>query len=177
MIFTETKLKGSFIVEPEKLEDVRGFFTRTWSQREFEAAGIDEPVVECNVSFSKKKGTLRGMHYQADPDGQAKILRCTLGAVYDVIVDLRPDSPTFKQWVGVELSAQNHRMIFVPKNFAHGFQTLQDNTEIFYQMSSYYVAESSRGVRWNDPAFGIEWPADERTILDRDQQYPDFTGV
>ena len=174
MIFTETKLKNSFLIEPEKLEDVRGFFTRSWSHREFIAAGIDEPIVECNISFSRKKGTLRGMHYQAAPYGQAKIIRCTQGAIFDAIIDLRPESPTFMQWFGAELSAQNHLMLYVPKDFAHGFQTLQDNTEVFYQMSSYYEAQSSQGVRWNDPAFGIEWPEDERTMLERDQQYPDF---
>jgi dTDP-4-dehydrorhamnose 3,5-epimerase len=174
MILTETKLKGSFLIELEKLEDVRGFFACSWSQREFEALVVDAPLVECNISFNKKKGTLRGMHYQAAPHDQAKIVRCTRGAIYDVIVDLRPESPTFKQWLGVELTAQNHLMLYVPKKFAHGFQTLQDDSEVFYQMSAYYAPESSRGVRWNDPAFGIEWPEDERIMLERDQQHPDF---
>jgi len=174
MLVTETKLKGVFILEPEKLADGRGFFARSWSRREFSALGLDEELVECNISFNKAKGTLRGMHYQTVPNGQTKIVRCTQGALYDVVIDLRPDSSTFKQWLSVELTAQNHLMLYVPKECAHGFQTLRDNTEVLYQMSSYYVPESGRGVRWNDPAFSIEWPEDERTIIARDQEYPDF---
>lgn len=176
MILTQTKLKGSFLIEPEKLEDERGFFARIWSERELEAVGVDAPLVECSVSFNRRKGTLRGMHYQSAPHEQAKMVRCTRGAIYDVIVDLRPDSPTFKQWVGVELTADNHLMLYVPKRFAHGFQTLQDDSEVFYQMSAYYAPESSGGVRWNDPAFGIDWPEDERIIIERDREYADFNG-
>lgn len=175
MRITETKLKGAVLVEVERFEDERGFFARTWSQREFAAHGLNPRLVECNISFNKKKGTLRGMHYQAAPHGQAKLVRCTAGAIYDVIIDLRRESPTFKQWVAVELTAHNRLMLYIPEEFAHGFQTLSDDTEVLYQMSEFYAPESARGVRWDDPAFGIEWPPDERTIIARDQQYPDFT--
>jgi dTDP-4-dehydrorhamnose 3,5-epimerase len=176
MIFRETKLSAAFIIEPEKFEDDRGFFARSWSQREFEASGLDSHLAECNISFNKKKGTLRGMHYQASPHGQVKIVRCTMGSIYDIVIDLRNTSPTFKQWVGVELTATNRRMLYVPKDFAHGLQTLEDDTEVFYQMSSVFVPESGRGVRWDDPAFGIAWPEAERVIVARDRQYPDFSG-
>ncbi|MBV8856069.1 MAG: dTDP-4-dehydrorhamnose 3,5-epimerase [Acidobacteria bacterium] len=177
MIFKETRLGGAFVVEPERFEDERGFFARSWSAREFAEQGIDPALVECNVSFNRRAGTLRGMHYQAAPHAQAKLVRCTRGAIFDAIIDLRPDSPTFKGWVGVELSAENGVMLYVPEGFAHGFQTLADDTEVFYQMSSYYEAASGRGVRWDDPAFGIEWPAArERIINARDRDYPDFTS-
>lgn len=174
MIFTETKLKGAFIIEPERREDERGFFARLWCRDEFEAHGLATEFVQCSVSFNKKKGTLRGMHYQASPHKEAKLVRCTRGAIYDVIIDLRSDSPTFTQWVAAELTEENHRMLYVPEGFAHGFQTLQDNTEIFYQMSEFYHPESAKGVRWNDPVFSITWPPDERTIILRDMQYPNF---
>ena len=176
MIFTETKLPGAFLIEEEKHEDQRGFFARTFCQREFESHGLNPRVVQCNVSFSKRKGTLRGMHFQIVPFAETKLIRCTSGSLYDVIIDLRPSSPTFKQHFGVELSAANHRMLYVPEQFAHGFQTLQDNTEVFYQMSQFYSAEHARGVRWDDPAFGIVWPADNRTIFERDRSYPDFVS-
>jgi dTDP-4-dehydrorhamnose 3,5-epimerase len=130
--------------------------------------------VQCNISFNKRKGTLRGMHFQAPPYEEAKLIRCARGTIYDVIVDLRPESATFKQYLAAVLSAENGKMLYVPEDFAHGFQTLEDNTEVFYQMSQFYAPQHSRGVRWNDPAFGIEWPEDDRTILDRDQSYPDF---
>ncbi len=174
MIFTETKLRGAFIIEPERREDERGFFARLWCRDEFEAHGLATEFVQCSVSFNKKKGTLRGMHYQAAPHEEAKLVRCTRGAIYDVIVDLRPDSPTFTQWVAAELTEENHRMLYVPEGFAHGFQTLQDNTEIFYQMSEFYHPELANGARWDDPMFGIMWPPDERTIILRDMQYPNF---
>jgi dTDP-4-dehydrorhamnose 3,5-epimerase len=174
MIFTETMLKGAFVIEPERLEDERGFFARTWCQREFEAHGIHSKWVQCNISFNKKKGTLRGMHYQAAPYEEAKLIRCTLGATCDVIIDLRPDSPTFKQHITELLTAQNRKMLYVPKGFAHGFLTLEDDTEVFYQMSEFYVSECARGVRWNDPAFGIQWPAEVQVISDRDRNHPDF---
>jgi dTDP-4-dehydrorhamnose 3,5-epimerase len=174
MIITETKLKGAFIIELEKVADVRGFFARSWSRREFTAQGLNGNLSECNVSFNKTKGTLRGMHYQAEPYEQVKLVRCTSGAIHDVIIDLRPESNTFKQWVGIELTAHNHLMIYIPKGFAHGFQTLTDNSEVFYQMSADYVPESGRGVRWDDPAFGIEWPEAERIIIARDKSFPDF---
>jgi dTDP-4-dehydrorhamnose 3,5-epimerase len=171
MIFTETKLKGAFIIEPEKLEDDRGFFARTFCQEELKTHGLNPHLVQCSISFNKRKGTLRGMHYQVAPHEETKLVRCTMGAIYDVIIDLRPSSLTFKQWVGVELSAENHRMLYVPERFAHGFQTLANNTEVFYQMSEYYYQESSRGVRWNDPTFGIKWPYNDWIISTRDRQY------
>ena len=175
MIFKETKLQGAFIVEPDRFEDERGFFAHSWSEREFAEHELDSRVVECSISFNRKRGTLRGMHYQTAPHGQAKLVRCTMGSVYDVIIDLRKGAPTFKQWVGVELSAENRRMLYVPKDFAHGFQTLEDETEVFYQMSDVYAPESGKGVRWNDPAFRIQWPEGERIILERDRNFPDFT--
>jgi dTDP-4-dehydrorhamnose 3,5-epimerase len=176
MIFTETKLKGSFIVEMERLEDERGFFARTWSEREFAAHGLNSKLDECNVSFNKRKGILRGMHFQVAPFAQAKLVRCTAGAIYDVALDLRPDSVTFKEWFGVELTAENRLMFFIPEGFAHGFQTLSDNSEVLYQMSGIYHPESARGVRWDDPGFGIDWPPAEPIIIARDRTYPDFTG-
>jgi dTDP-4-dehydrorhamnose 3,5-epimerase len=174
MIFHETKLQGAFVIEPERFDDERGFFSRTWSQREVEAHGLDTHLVESNSSLSLKKGTLRGMHYQAPPNAQAKLVRCTRGSIYDVIIDLRADSQGFKQWEAVELSVENGLLLYIPQGFAHGFQTLVDDTEVFYQVSAYYAPESARGVRWNDPAFGIQWPAADRTIIARDNEYPDF---
>jgi dTDP-4-dehydrorhamnose 3,5-epimerase len=175
VIFTETKLKGAFIIEPEKHEDDRGFFARSWCQKEFQAHNLNPRIVQCNISFNKIKGTLRGMHYQAGPFAEAKLVRCTAGALYDVIIDLRPDSPTYKQYVGEVLSAANYKMFYVPEGFAHGFQTLEDNTEIFYQMSEFFSPEHARGVRYNDPAFGIKWRIANPVIVDRDRNYPDFT--
>lgn len=175
MSFTETSFKGAFIIEPEKFEDERGFFARSFSDREFAAYGIDTRLVECNISFNKKQYTIRGMHFQAAPHAQAKLVRCTKGAIYDVIIDLRPDSSTFKQWTGAELSAENRLMLYVPQGFAHGFQTLADDTEVFYQVSEYYAPETAGGVRWNDPAFAIRWPEREQVILnERDRTYPDY---
>ena len=176
MIFTETKLRGAFIVDVERFEDMRGFFARCWSQSEFAVQGLNSKLAETNLSFNRKEGTLRGMHFQIAPNAQIKLVRCTAGSIYDVIVDLRPDSTTFKQWTTVELTAANHRQLYIPEGFAHGFQTMTHETEVFYQMSTPYVSESARGVRWNDPAFGIDWPPAERTIIARDQTYPDFTG-
>jgi dTDP-4-dehydrorhamnose 3,5-epimerase len=175
VVISETKLKGAYLIELELFEDVRGFFARAWSDREFQASGLNASWVECNVSFNKKKGTLRGMHYQLPPYEQVKLVRCTRGRVYDVIIDLRPDSPTFKHWFALELSAENHLMLYVPGGFAHGFQTLRDNTEVFYQTSAFYAPEHARGVRWNDSAFNITWPADDRVMIDRDRNYHDFT--
>jgi len=174
MIFTETKLNGAFVIEPERLEDERGFFARTWCQREFAAHGLRPKWVQCNISFNRKKGTLRGMHYQAVPYEEVKLIRCTMGAIYDVIIDLRSESPTFKQHIAVVLTARNRKMVYVPEGFAHGFLTLRDNTEVLYQMSEFYVAECARGIRWNDPVFGIQWPTDVRVISDRDRNHPDF---
>lgn len=177
MIFTETKLKGAYIIEPERLADERGFFARTWCQEEFKKQGLNSQLVQCSLSFNNKKGTLRGMHYQIKPYEEAKLVRCTRGAIYDVMIDMRPESPTFKQWVAVELTEENRRMAYIPEGFAHGFQTLQDNSEVFYQMSEFYHPESGRGVRWNDSAFGIKWPeTGKRIISPRDCQYEDFRG-
>lgn len=173
MVFTETKLKGAYLIDLERLEDERGYFARSWCQREFLAQGLDPKTVQCNVSFNKKKGTLRGMHYQLPPFSEAKLVRCTRGVLYDVIIDLRPDSPSFLQWIAVELTAENSRMLYIPKGFAHGFQTMEDDTEVFYQMSEFYAPESARGVRWNDPLFKINWPDAERTISAKDQKYED----
>ena len=176
MIFTETKLAGAFVIDMERHTDERGFFARTFCQQEFEAHGLNARVAQCNVSFNRRKGTLRGMHYQAAPFAEAKLVRCTSGSIYDVIIDLRPASATFKRHFAVELSAENRRMLYIPEDFAHGFQTLEDDTEVFYLMAQRYSAEHARGVRWNDPAFGIEWPKDERIIVDRDRNYPDFVS-
>ncbi len=175
MIFRETKLAGAFIIELEKLEDERGFFARAWCQKEFEAQGLVSRFVQCNVSFNKKRGTLRGMHYQVAPYEEVKLVRCTRGAIYDVIIDLRPDSPTYTQWLGVELTADNYRMLYVPEGCAHGYQTLTDNAEVFYQVSQFYAPQCERGVRWDDPVFNIEWPIDHPIILsEKDRRWPDF---
>ena len=176
MIFTGTPLNGAFVIEPERREDERGFFARTWCQQEFEAHGLSPRLAQCNISYNKKKGTLRGMHYQVAPYKEVKLVRCTRGAIYEVIIDLRPTSATFKQHFAVRLSADNRAMLYVPEDFAHGSQTLEDETEVFYQMSEFYAPECARGVRWDDPAFGIQWPDDERTISERDRNYPDFSG-
>jgi dTDP-4-dehydrorhamnose 3,5-epimerase len=177
MIFRETKLKGAFIIEPERFEDDRGFFALSWSHRVFVERGLESRLVECNISFNRKKGTLRGMHYQEAPHGQVKVVRCTMGSIYDVIIDLRSHSPTFKQWVGLELTAANRLMLYVPKDFAHGFQTLEDNTEIAYQMSDYYHPEAGRGLRWNDPALGIGWPLVVSVISSTDRTLPHLTDI
>jgi len=175
MIFTETPLAGAFVIEPELIEDARGFFARTWCAREFAARGLVTHIVQCSTSFNKKKGTLRGMHYQAAPFAETKIVRCISGSMYDVIIDLRPSSSTYTRHSGVVLTAENRKMVYVPVGFAHGFQTLEDNTEVLYQISEVYSSAHARGVRWDDPAFGIRWPSDERTIVDRDRAYPDFS--
>jgi dTDP-4-dehydrorhamnose 3,5-epimerase len=175
MLFTETNLKGAFLIALERREDDRGYFARSFCQEEFAARGLDTRVAQCNVSFNRQKGTLRGMHYQAAPHAEAKLVRCTRGAIYDVILDLRRDSPTFKQHFAAELSVSNAAMLYVPEGFAHGFQTLVEDTEVFYQMSHSYNSESARGVRWDDPAFGISWPAEaHRIVIDRDRNYPLF---
>jgi dTDP-4-dehydrorhamnose 3,5-epimerase len=174
MIFTETELSGAFLIEPERRQDDRGFFARTWCQQEFEAHGLGTQWVQCNLSFNKQKGVLRGMHYQIAPYAETKLIRCTMGAIYDVIIDLRPESPTFRQWLAVELTADDRRMLFIPAGFAHGFQTLADETEVFYQMSQFYAPEYARGVRWDDPAFKVSWPAEQRIISERDRGFPDF---
>ena len=172
MKFTETQLKGAYIIEPELIRDERGFFARSWCQKDFTERGLNPNLVQCNISFNHKKGTLRGMHYQAKPYEEAKLVRCTMGAIYDVIIDVRPESLTFKQWVAVELTAENRRMLYIPEGMAHGFQTLVDNTEVFYQMSEFYQAESASGVRWNDPAFNVEWLIKQDLVISKkDQSY------
>lgn len=174
MIFTETKLKDSYILEIKKMEDARGFFGRSWCQKEFEEHGLVPCVVQANVSYNKKKGTLRGMHYQIAPYEETKLVRCTRGALYDVIIDLRPDSPTYKQWLGVELTADNYKMLYVPKGFAHGFITLEDNTEATYQVSQFYTPGAEGGIRYNDPLFGIEWPVEVTVISDKDKSWANY---
>lgn len=176
MIFRETPLAGAFVIELERIEDERGWFARTFAAAEFEEHGLEAVVVQCNLSFNARRGTLRGMHYQAEPYGECKLVRCTRGLLYDVVVDLRPDSPTFRRWHGVELRAESGLMLYLPKGLAHGFQTLADGTEVFYQMSERHVPSHARGVRWDDPAFAIEWPEDERIISERDRTFPDFTS-
>lgn len=174
MIFKETNLKGAFAIELEKHEDERGFFARAWCRREFAARGLDTELAQSNISFNRKKGTLRGMHYQAPPYEETKIIRCTKGAIYDVIVDLRAGSPTYREYFSLILTAENHKILYVPKLFAHGFLTLEDDTEVFYQMSEFYNPKYARGFRWNDPAFGIEWISDVRVMSARDRSHPDF---
>jgi len=174
VIFGSTPLPGAAVVDLERREDERGFFARSFCQREFEAQGLETTVAQCNVSFNRRRGTLRGMHWQAAPHGEAKLVRVTRGALWDVIVDLRPESATYCRWFGVELSAENHRALYIPRGFAHGFQTLVDDVEVFYQMSTSYVPDAQRGVRWDDPAFGIEWPILPPFLSERDATYPDY---
>ncbi len=176
MIFTETALPGVVVVEPERREDARGFFARAWCAREFAARGLTSRLVQCSVSFNKRRGTLRGMHYQAAPHAEAKLVRCTAGAIFDVAIDLRPASPAYRRHVSIVLTAEARNMLYVPEGCAHGFQTLVDDTEVFYQMSEFYAAGAARGVRWNDPAFGIAWPDPDPILIDRDRTYPDFPG-
>ena len=174
MIFKETMLKGAFVIEPQKLEDERGFFARSFCAREFEAHGLSRHIAQCNISYNAKRRTLRGMHYQISPYEEAKLVRCTRGALYDVIIDLRPDSATYLKSCGVRLDAENRLMFFIPEGFAHGFITLEDHTEVFYQMSEFYAPDSARGLRWNDPAFTIRWPVEPQVISERDRTYPDY---
>lgn len=177
MLFTETPLPGVWIIDIERREDDRGWFARSFCQDEYRARGLNPVIAQCNVSVNRMKHTLRGMHYQAAPHAEAKTVRCVRGAIYDVALDLRPESPTFLQWFGVELSQDTYRMLYIPEGLAHGFQTLTDDSEILYEMSAFYHPELARGVRWNDPAFGITWPdADHHIISERDQSYPDWAN-
>lgn len=175
MIFTETKLKGAFIIDVKRLEDERGFFGRSFCENEFKEHGLKAHVVQANVSYNKTKGTLRGMHMQTSPYEECKLVRCTRGAIYDVIVDLRPESPTFKEWIGVELTPDNYRTLFVPEGFAHGFMTLEDHTDVTYQVTQFYTPGAERGFRWDDPSFGIVWPDEPQVISRKDQAHPFFT--
>lgn len=174
MLFIETRLPGVFEIHLEPHPDDRGFFARTWCQKEFEKQGLNPKLLQCNLSFNDRQGTLRGMHYQIPPFSEAKLVRCTSGALYDVVLDLRPHSPSFRQWVGITLTSANRKAVYIPVGCAHGFITLEDRTEVFYQMSEIYAADSARGVRWNDPAFKIVWPTMPQIISDRDRTYPDF---
>jgi dTDP-4-dehydrorhamnose 3,5-epimerase len=174
VIFTETPLCGAFVIEPEPHEDARGLFARTWCRNELEARGLDTHIAQCATSLNTVRGTLRGMHYQVAPYAETKIVRCTRGSLYDVIIDLRPESPTFTRHFGIVLTADNRTMVYVPAGFAHGFQTLEDGSELFYQISEFHSPDHARGVRWDDPAFGIRWPEADRVIAERDRTYPDF---
>jgi len=174
MLFTEVSLKGAYVVDLEKRGDSRGFFGRTYCQREFEEYGLATQMPQTNVSFSRNKGTLRGMHYQEAPYEEAKLVRCTRGAIYDVIVDVRPNSSTFKRWFGVELTEENYRMLYVPEGFAHGFITLSGNTEVNYQVSQFYAPGHERGVRYDDPSIGIQWPGEVTEISEKDKAWPAF---
>ncbi len=177
MNFTETKLKGAFVIEIDWLVDERGYFGRSWCMNEMKEHGLNPNISQANVSFNIKKGTLRGMHYQVHPFQEAKLVRCTKGSIFDVIIDLRKESPTFKQWFGVELSHENHKMMYVPEDFAHGFITLEDSSEISYLMSEVYVPNAAATIRWNDPAFNIQWPFQPEVISERDRSQPDFTDL
>jgi len=177
MRFQETKINGVWIVEPERHEDHRGFFARAWCQKESEAHAISSQIAQINVGFTIEKGGLRGLHFQLPPHEETKTVRCVRGAMFDVAVDLRPNSPTYKQWVGVELSAENHRALCIPEGCAHGCQTLEENTEFLYSTSVLYAAQAARGFRYDDPAFGIAWPLSVSSISDGDRNWPEFEDV
>lgn len=174
MRFVKTKLAGAYIVEIEKIEDHRGFFARTWCPRELTELDLDPHLAQGSISFSPNKGTLRGMHFQLPPHAESKIVRCTQGSVYDVIIDLRPNSSSYLQWLGVKLTAKNRKALYIPKGFAHGLQTLQENTEVLYLISEFYAPDYARGVRWNDPKFNIVWPEPVTVISERDGGYEDY---
>jgi dTDP-4-dehydrorhamnose 3,5-epimerase len=174
MKFTPADLRDAYVIEPELILDERGFFSRSFCREEFERHGLNPNLLQCNISFNEERGTLRGLHYQQAPYAEAKLVRCTMGAIYDVILDLRPHSATFKQWTAVELTAKNRLMLYIPEGFAHGFQTLADDTEVFYQMSAVYQPDAACGIRWNDQAFAITWPIKPLIISAKDKNYPDF---
>jgi len=177
MIFRETGLDGAFVLEMEPHADERGFFARAWCRREFEAKGLDTSIAQTSVSFNTAKGTLRGMHFQLPPHDEVKLVRCTAGAIWDVIIDLRPASPSYLRWEGFELTRENRRQLYIPKGFAHGFQTLADATEVHYQISEFYAPGASSGFRHDDPAFAIRWPLPVAVISERDRTWPDFAGA
>lgn len=174
MTFQETKLPGVFEIRIEREMDERGFFARSWCQKESESHGLNPKIVQCSVSFNARKGTLRGIHYQTPPFAEAKLVRCTSGAIYDVVLDLRRHSPAFKDWIGLVLRAEDRNMVYVPEGCGHGFLTLEEDTEVFYQMSEFHNPECSRGVRWDDPAFRITWPGNVAVISERDRRFPSF---
>lgn len=174
MQFQDTNLSGAWIISLNELTDERGFFARSFCQEEFKNHGLNSTVAQCNISYNAKCGTLRGMHFNASPNEEAKLVRCTAGAIYDVIIDIRPGSPSYGETFAIELNARNRKMLFVPKGCAHGFQTLTDNTEVFYQMSAVYKPGAARGIRWNDPAFAIDWPIADPILSDRDLSYLDW---
>ena len=175
MIFEKTKLQGAAIIYPERLEDERGFFSRVWCRKEFEEHGLNADLAQCNISYNKQRGTLRGMHYQKEPYQEVKLVRCTAGSIFDVIIDLRPKSITFRQWIGVELTAENRTMLYVPQGFAHGYLTLSDNAEVVYQVSEYYTPSAEGGVRWDDAVFQIDWPiSDDLNISKKDRSWVNF---
>lgn len=177
MRFTGTALQGAYVIDLEPVEDARGSFARVWDQRAFARKGLETRIAQCNTSHNVHRGTLRGMHFQHPPYEEVKLIRCSRGSLFDVIIDLRPGSATYRQWFGVSLSADNRRMLYVPRGMAHGFQTLEDDTEAFYFMSEFHVPDAEAGVRYNDPAFGIDWPLGEPTaISDKDRSWPDFVG-
>ena len=177
MKFSPTTLAGAWIVDPAPIEDERGFFARSFCQEEFRDHGLDHTVAQCNVSFNRKRGTLRGLHFQTPPHEEAKLVRCTRGAIWDVIVDIRADSPTRYRWFAAELNAENRRALHVPRGFAHGFQTLADDSEVLYQMSEFYHPESAHGLRWDDPALAIKWPIADPVVSERDKSYPLLAGT
>ena len=176
MKFIETDLSGAFVVKTDRHQDERGFFSRAFCRREFEERGLNSEIAQCNISYNKSRGTLRGMHFQVSPHQEVKLVRCLRGSVFDVLIDLRPDSPTYRRWTGVTLSAETDNAVYIPEKFAHGFLTLEDDTILYYQVSEFHRPESGRGVRWNDPAFGIDWPEEPRVISEKDRCYPDFEG-
>lgn len=174
MKFTELNLKGAFVIELERKEDERGFFARSFCQREFQKIGLNSNIRQCDISYNKQKGALRGIHYQTPPYEEDKIVQCVQGAIYDVIIDLRKNSSTYCKWIAIELKAEDYTMLYCPKGFAHGFQTLKDNTVIHYQMSEFYYPKGSTGLRWDDPTFNITWPIEKKIISQNDQKFPLF---
>lgn len=174
MVFTETPLKGAFVIDLEPRTDNRGFFARSFCEKEFKQHGLKTDIVQANVSQNVKKGTVRGMHYQRPPHAEVKMVRCVNGAVYDVIVDIRPESPTYLKWTGVELTRENRRMLYVPEGFAHGYQALVDDSEVLYMVTQFYAPDHEAAIRWNDPLIGIEWPLEDVTISPKDAAHPDF---
>ena len=174
MIFQPSPLAGAYIIDLQPIEDHRGFFARAWCQQEFQQHGLESRLVQCNLSYNQTSGTVRGMHYQIAPHKETKVVRCVRGRIFDVIIDLRRDSPTYLHWFGIELSAENRRMLYVPEGFAHGYQTLEPDAEVFYQVSEFYHPGSEQGIRWDDPAIAVDWPLEPTVISEKDKNYPDY---